>query len=263
VSEFHAMATQRHAFEQLVSSFCPSIFGQELVKAGILLALLGGTKAEAKSKTRSASATGEGGGGGAKRRKLGSDPHPHPHPHPHTRPQPVSSANAGAGAGADGELSVRSDIHVLVVGDPGLGKVRDRELLCSAACLHCPVALSLQTFLFLPSYHCHTHITKCFVFTESTTARCGCAGPAGRVRMRTLSVCRGADGERGQGERRRRQRRRQRRHRHRGGRAGKQTPEVSPSLMCMCVHVCACVCMCVHVCACVCMCVHVCACVCM
>ena len=59
-------------FKLLVSSLCPSIYGHELVKAGLLLALFGGT-----SKYTNDSAF----------------------------------------------VPVRGDPHVLVVGDPGLGKV--------------------------------------------------------------------------------------------------------------------------------------------
>ena len=58
-------------FKLLVSSLCPSIYGHELVKAGLLLALFGGT-----SKYTNDSAF----------------------------------------------VPVRGDPHVLVVGDPGLGK---------------------------------------------------------------------------------------------------------------------------------------------
>ena len=75
-------ACQGDQLRQLVHSLCPSIFGQELVKAGLLLALLGGV------------------------RKAG---------------------------GADGGMALRGDVHVLLVGDPGLGKsqllqVRRRRL---------------------------------------------------------------------------------------------------------------------------------------
>ncbi|GAX76612.1 hypothetical protein CEUSTIGMA_g4058.t1 [Chlamydomonas eustigma] len=56
---------------QLVHSLCPSILGQELVKAGLLLALMGGVR---------------------------------------------------KGGGTANSVPTRGDIHVLVVGDPGLGK---------------------------------------------------------------------------------------------------------------------------------------------
>lgn len=64
----------------LVQSLCPDIYGNELVKAGLLLALFGGT--------------------------------------------PPSAA---------ADVSVRSDIHVLVVGDPGLGKSQMLKAAAAAA----------------------------------------------------------------------------------------------------------------------------------
>lgn len=66
----------KHSLGLLIASLCPSIFGHELVKAGIVLGLFGGT------------------------------------------------------ARSDVVMSVRNDIHVLVVGDPGLGK---SQLLRAAA----------------------------------------------------------------------------------------------------------------------------------
>lgn len=72
--EFVVRFTQEYRGEQfrhLVRALCPSIYGHEMVKAGILLALLGGV------------------------RKHVSDPL---------------------------RVPVRGDVHVLVVGDPGLGK---------------------------------------------------------------------------------------------------------------------------------------------
>ncbi|XP_068318869.1 probable DNA helicase MCM8 [Pyrus communis] len=68
-------------FRQLLQSICPSIFGHELVKAGILLALFGGV------------------------RKNSND---------------------------QNKVPVRGDIHVIIVGDPGLGK---SQLLQAAAAI--------------------------------------------------------------------------------------------------------------------------------
>lgn len=59
-------------FEFLVASLCPSIVGNHLVKAGLLLALFGGTTSQSLDEKNS--------------------------------------------------VPVRGDLHVLVVGDPGLGK---------------------------------------------------------------------------------------------------------------------------------------------
>ncbi|MEW5300243.1 MAG: hypothetical protein WDW36_003185 [Sanguina aurantia] len=80
---------------QLVQSLCPSIYGHELVKAGLLLALFGGVRKNAEDEDQS--------GGG--------------------------SRAPGAAAG-DARVAIRGSIHVLVVGDPGLGK---SQLLQAAA----------------------------------------------------------------------------------------------------------------------------------
>ncbi|EOD12857.1 hypothetical protein EMIHUDRAFT_452085 [Emiliania huxleyi CCMP1516] len=74
------IATSLNVFELLVGSICPSIFGHEVVKAGLLLALVGG-------RTRTPS---------------------------------------------DRTIGKRSDIHVLVVGDPGMGK---SQMLTAVAAL--------------------------------------------------------------------------------------------------------------------------------
>uniref|UniRef100_A0A2N9IKY6 Probable DNA helicase MCM8 n=1 Tax=Fagus sylvatica TaxID=28930 RepID=A0A2N9IKY6_FAGSY len=66
-------------FRQILQSICPSIYGHELVKAGITLALFGGVRKHSKDRNK---------------------------------------------------VPVRGDIHVVVVGDPGLGK---SQLLQAAA----------------------------------------------------------------------------------------------------------------------------------
>lgn len=80
------VSQSRHAVGILLTSFCPHIYGNVLVKFGLLLGLFGG-----------------------------------------------AGANETDGYGdsdVTGTLSIRKDIHVLVVGDPGLGK---SELLRSAS----------------------------------------------------------------------------------------------------------------------------------
>lgn len=72
---------------------CPGIFGHELVKAGLLLGLLGGARPSSEDSGDAQVATG----------------------------RPVGT-----------EFSIRSDVHVLIVGDPGLGK---SQLLRAAAAL--------------------------------------------------------------------------------------------------------------------------------
>ena len=67
---FQTLTNTQYPFKIIVNSLCPSIFGHEFVKAGLVLGLFGGSK--------------------------------------------KSEAN---------DVAVRSDVHVLVVGDPGLGKV--------------------------------------------------------------------------------------------------------------------------------------------
>ncbi|XP_024188305.2 probable DNA helicase MCM8 [Rosa chinensis] len=72
--EFIVKFSEEHGpdtFRQLIQSICPSIYGHELVKAGIILALFGGV------------------------RKHSND---------------------------QNKVPVRGDIHVIIVGDPGLGK---------------------------------------------------------------------------------------------------------------------------------------------
>ncbi|KAG0463731.1 hypothetical protein HPP92_019800 [Vanilla planifolia] len=80
--EFIVKFSEEHGsdiFRQIVQSFCPSIYGHELVKAGITLALFGGVQKHSMDENK---------------------------------------------------VPVRGDIHVIIVGDPGLGK---SQLLQAAA----------------------------------------------------------------------------------------------------------------------------------
>ena len=43
VNEIHKLSERRDIFTLLVRSICPSIFGHELVKAGLVLTLFGGS----------------------------------------------------------------------------------------------------------------------------------------------------------------------------------------------------------------------------
>jgi DNA helicase MCM8 len=67
----NALYSEPNLFKLIVNSFCPKIFGHELVKAGVLLSLFGGRRRNTLKK---------------------------------------------------GDISIRGDSHVLIVGDPGLGK---------------------------------------------------------------------------------------------------------------------------------------------
>jgi len=82
--EFVVKYKEQHGpdvFRQMLQSFCPSIYGHELVKAGITLALFGGVQKNSADQNK---------------------------------------------------VPVRGDIHVVVVGDPGLGK---SQLLQAAAAI--------------------------------------------------------------------------------------------------------------------------------
>lgn len=88
VAKFHAeAATSGGALRLLTASLCPSIYGHALVKAGLLLALLGGSRPGAAAGTGDA--------------------------------QQAQTRDPGR----------RTDIHVLLMGDPGLGK---SQLLAAA-----------------------------------------------------------------------------------------------------------------------------------
>lgn len=81
VIKFHAECSAG-IFRHLVQSVCPAIYGHELVKAGLLLALFGGVRKHSNDRNK---------------------------------------------------VPVRGDIHVLVVGDPGLGKSQMLQAVSSIA----------------------------------------------------------------------------------------------------------------------------------
>ena len=80
-------ACEGDQLRQLVHSLCPTIFGHELVKAGLVLALFGGVRKVANTPDR---------------------------------------------------VPTRGDIHVLIVGDPGLGKSQLLQV-SMAAVGQCPM----------------------------------------------------------------------------------------------------------------------------
>lgn len=75
------LAKDRTLFPFLIKSFCPSIYGHEIVKAGLLLAIVGGSLDVSQQKSK------------------------------------IISNNFNKK-----EASFRTDCHVLLIGDPGLGK---------------------------------------------------------------------------------------------------------------------------------------------
>ncbi len=84
------LVKEQDPFKILVNSLCPSIFGHEIVKAGLLLAIVGGNN---KSIV----------GGNNNNNEKDDD-------------------DGDTTMKMNSELHIRGDIHMLIVGDPGLGK---------------------------------------------------------------------------------------------------------------------------------------------
>lgn len=104
LASIRALALSDRAFPLLVHSLCPSIYGHELVKAGLLLGLFGGSSSSRSRTTGGGNGGSVGSVGGGGEQATGRD-------------EGVAMAHSAK------DFKVRPDIHVLVVGDPGLGKV--------------------------------------------------------------------------------------------------------------------------------------------
>eukprot|EP01138_Halocafeteria_seosinensis_P007963 gb/GECG01008136.1/.p1 GENE.gb/GECG01008136.1/~~gb/GECG01008136.1/.p1 ORF type:complete len:855 (+),score=103.16 gb/GECG01008136.1/:1-2565(+) len=105
------IATHPDPFALVVASLCPTIFGNEAVKAGLALGLFGGS--QKKSATENDA-------------DAGANP-----TETHTNEDEEDTA-ANPGDSSGNALDLRCDPHVLVVGDPGLGK---SQMLRAAASL--------------------------------------------------------------------------------------------------------------------------------
>ena len=92
----HKISDRKDLFQLLIKSVCPSIYGHELVKTGLVLCLFGGTDYRLKNKGEFADFLFAG------NEKNG----------------PVVNEEDDEKA----QPSIRPDIHLLMVGDPGLGK---------------------------------------------------------------------------------------------------------------------------------------------
>jgi DNA helicase MCM8 len=92
LSMIHKIAERRDVFPLLIKSICPSIFGHEIPKTGILLCMFGGTDYRLRNKGEFADFM------------LAEKPGPQDEEPEENQP------------------TIRPDIHLLMVGDPGLGK---------------------------------------------------------------------------------------------------------------------------------------------
>ena len=97
----HKISERKDLFSLLVKSICPSIFGNDLVKVGMIMSLFGGTDHRLKMKGDFADII------------FGSNE------------KVQDGKNNIEDELCDDEKvqpTIRPDIHMLVVGDPGLGK---------------------------------------------------------------------------------------------------------------------------------------------
>ena len=98
LSMIHKLAERKDIFPLLIKSMCPSIFGHELPKTGILLCMFGGTDYRLRNKSEFSDFM-----------MCQNDKNNH---------------NDGEEMDDDNKVqpTIRPDIHLLMVGDPGLGK---------------------------------------------------------------------------------------------------------------------------------------------
>ena len=100
INMIHKISERKDLFALLIKSICPSIFGNEIVKVGMIMSLFGGTDHRLKMKGDFADMIFAGEG--------------------------KDQVQGGEDDLVDDEKKVqptiRPDIHMLVVGDPGLGK---------------------------------------------------------------------------------------------------------------------------------------------
>ena len=99
LSLIHKHAERRDIFPLLIKSLCPSIYGHELVKAGLLLVMFGGSDYRLRNK------------GDFSEFMMCAGDKNHP-----VADEEMDDESRGS------TPTIRPDIHLLMVGDPGLGK---------------------------------------------------------------------------------------------------------------------------------------------
>ena len=88
------LSKRKDLFSLLVKSLCPSIFGNELIKAGMIMSLFGGTDLRLKQKADLIDFV--------------------------DYDKPIDDQEIDEEESE--QSSIRPDIHILIVGEPGLGK---------------------------------------------------------------------------------------------------------------------------------------------
>lgn len=98
INHIHKMSERKDLFALLIKSVCPSIYGHELVKTGLILCLFGGTDYRLKNKGEFVDFM------ICRDEKTG----------PNCADEDMDDEKI--------HPTIRPDIHLLMVGDPGLGK---------------------------------------------------------------------------------------------------------------------------------------------